>query len=219
MILTILGLLVIALIIVVPIGLAAWIARRSVPEDGDYSGPLPRSALFLASSPMRLLMLLIVPGALVGVLAVMRIVTTIETRDWPTTDGTVYATSIEEHPGLITTYSLHIEYRFQVNDLPQTGFKLTWYDFRALDRADIEDQLAQYPKGTPVTVHYDPNGAYNSVLETRFGPGIPFIIGLTILLLIVSMVAMTLYLRALRLAQKHARHATLAGNPTWRDFY
>ncbi len=219
MILTILGLLAALLIIVVPIVLAAWVARWSVPEDGDYSGPLPRSASCLASSPMKLIMLLIVPGALVGVLAVMRIVTTIETRDWPTTDGTVYATSIEEHPGLITTYSLHIEYRFQINDLPQTGFKLTWYDFRALDRADIENQLAQYPKGTPVTVHYDPDGAYNSVLETRFGPGIPFIIGLTVLLLIVSMVAMTLYLRAILLAKNHARQSVPTGNSNWRDFY
>lgn len=212
----IVGLLVTLLIIVLPIVLAAWVARWSVPNDGDYSGPPPRLASCLVSAPMKLVMLFIVPGALVGFLATSRILTTLDTRNWPTTEGTIYSTSIEEHSGFIKTYSIRVEYRFQVGEMPYSGFNVTWYDFRTLDRADLEPQVAKYPKGKVVTVHYDPDGPFNSVLETRFGPGIPFIIGLAISLLVVSMLATALYLRSLRLIQKHA-HAALPAS--LREFY
>jgi hypothetical protein len=105
------------------------------------------------------LQLLILTGALAFVYSAYR--TVIQTGAWPTTEGRVLAstaaTAAESPPAWP-----YVTYEYRVGGERYVGSKVhsDWTD------SSIAEYLSQYPVGSDVTVHYDPDRPYLAVLDT-----------------------------------------------------
>lgn len=115
-------------------------------------------------------------------------------QTWPSSSGEVLHSKVESrqetrsrrtprgvrHPRTVTLHRPLVQYRYQVEGTPHIGTRISFYD-AASDRAELARAVvARYPRGTAVTVFYDPLDPTRSVLE----PGeaewlpIPTLIGL-----------------------------------------
>lgn len=101
----------------------------------------------------------------------------LESRSWPVTSGTVQSAGMVRAGTRRQRGRRHVKpkitYSFQVNGEKHTatrtefgGFQLTW---RYLHRLGFKHPLLKkYPKGSRVTVHYDPDSPKNATLSTGF---------------------------------------------------
>lgn len=98
---------------------------------------------------------------------------------WPVTQGQVVAsevdsfiTSSENGNRTVTMYQPLVEYRYEVKGQSYRGIKLSLGALAASsNRTAAEQQLALYPVGKLVNVHYDPENPSNATLDTRFAKG------------------------------------------------
>ena len=98
---------------------------------------------------------------------------------WPVTQGQVVAsevdsfiTSSENGNRTVTMYQPLVEYRYEVKGQSYRGIKLSLGAVAASsNRTAAEQQLALYPVGKLVNVHYDPENPSNATLDTRFAKG------------------------------------------------
>jgi hypothetical protein len=108
-------------------------------------------------------------------------------RGWPTVPGTVIDSRLiaSETARLGTIYRAGVTYRYEVNgqtytnDLLAVGAKN-----HGGNRGPAERDLAKYPVGQQVQVHYNPQEPTQSMLETRVQDGIAFFAVAAILLVL-----------------------------------
>jgi hypothetical protein len=99
------------------------------------------------------------------------------TKAWPTTTGVILSSQLESHYSRDSdgsssiTYSPEVEYSYTVDGQMRFSRQLAVgnanYDHFVASR-----KLAPYPKGTEVTVHYDPTDPNNAILETKAAGGV-----------------------------------------------
>ena len=101
---------------------------------------------------------------------------------WLTASGVVLDSSVTVHRGRTSkghttvSYKPQVNYEYQVKDQKynndRIGFGTAAYSFKG--KAD--KVIANYMRGTQVTVHYDPADPSKAVLETKAMGGMSFII-------------------------------------------
>jgi hypothetical protein len=120
-----------------------------------------------------LVWLVVAFGALLAISSAQDIDTVAETAHWPTTPGTMVASTIASDD--IGTYfgrsrnsrmyaiRLHLTYVFDVDGRQYTGSR--WNALPASSNQATHAMLRQYAPGTGVTVHYDPRDPSAAVLD------------------------------------------------------
>lgn len=91
---------------------------------------------------------------------------------WPTTPGKITESKVVIESGNdSTTYRPHIVYRYAVDDLEIFGDRV-WLgvSYSSSNRSEHQQVVTKYPVGKEVTVYYDPDDVFTSVLE----PGVVF---------------------------------------------
>lgn len=88
-------------------------------------------------------------------------------RTWPTTPGTIIASSIKERRGKGgQNYTVQISYAYRTGDKEHTGDRIQWGipHHTQIQAAGI---VARYPAGQPVTVYYHPQRPQQAVLDPQ----------------------------------------------------
>ncbi|HTD59314.1 MAG TPA: DUF3592 domain-containing protein [Gemmatimonadaceae bacterium] len=126
-----------------------------------------------------LVWLVVAFGALLAISSAQDIDSIAETARWPTTPGTIVASSIapEDIGTLINrwrsariyTNRLHLTYAFEVGGRPYTGTR--WSALSPSGNQATHAMLRKYAPGTGVTVHYDPRDPSAAVLDTSWPIG------------------------------------------------
>ena len=121
-----------------------------------------------------LVWLVVAFGALLAISSAQDIDTVAETAHWPTTPGTMVASTIASDD--IGTYfgrsrnsrmyanRLHLTYVFDVDGRQYTGSR--WNALPPSSNQATHAMLRKYAPGTGVTVHYDPRDPTAAVLDT-----------------------------------------------------
>jgi hypothetical protein len=89
-------------------------------------------------------------------------------RRWPTVDGTVVQSRLVSRRG----WRADVSYAYTVSGVQYRNDSVSLDVF-----ANARGQLAQYPTGTRVTVHYDPADPAASILEPGGHQGLVGILG------------------------------------------
>jgi hypothetical protein len=93
-----------------------------------------------------------------------------DAASWPTTDGVVLSTFIEtSSDGQGDSYSPHIVYEYHVNAIRYESNRIALSTFSS-NLSEAQSYIDNYPIGSTVTVHYNPNDPGDAVLETQFDP-------------------------------------------------
>ena len=101
-----------------------------------------------------------------------------ESINWPTSNGIIVSSEMGQHrddDG--TTYSADIVYEYIVAEETISGGQIKFGTVNTSKPGDARRWLNQYPKGQEVTVYFDPEDPYESVLmpgvhkSTWFLPG------------------------------------------------
>ncbi len=135
-------------------------------------------------------------GGVFGLIGVVFLVVALRARQkaktslgWPTTPGTITASSLQEHrhydsdEGVSYSYEPVIQYRYTVMGSEYTGSKIS-FGANTFGRAQAQQQVNTYQPGINVTVHYNPEKPEEAVLETEAAGGKVFIIVGAIFLLV-----------------------------------
>ncbi|HBA86302.1 MAG TPA: hypothetical protein DCZ95_19655 [Verrucomicrobia bacterium] len=110
----------------------------------------------------RLGILFSIVGIALIVWAIMERGSVWSSRKWPTTSGKIIFSDIQE-TDLLEEHTYAVEYVYAV------GAKNYSNDTVSLQKRTDPSYLRQrYPKGSSVTVHYDPNDPHRALLETGF---------------------------------------------------
>ena len=98
---------------------------------------------------------------------------------WPTTDGLVVSSYVDEH-GILedTTYSPVVIYDYDVDGAHLQGNRVTSSTFRSSERSWAEEVVNRYPVGEVVLVYYDPENPGNAVLEPGMDQSTWILIGI-----------------------------------------
>lgn len=109
----------------------------------------------------------LVLGLLLIIVGAAELFGTIEARSWPITEGVVLSSTVAGskafHPEVTYIYSVNGKSHLATSYLGMPGFG------GKRNRLDAAEKIiAQYPPGTAVTVHYDPDNPARS--ELRVGP-------------------------------------------------
>ncbi|HMA37617.1 MAG TPA: DUF3592 domain-containing protein [Chloroflexia bacterium] len=86
---------------------------------------------------------------------------------WPTTPGRVFAASVEQSRQDATRYSTNLGYSYEVAGTAYSGNTVFFGDADT-SRAGVAAQVARYPVGGTVPVHYNPQNPLEAVLEPGF---------------------------------------------------
>ena len=86
--------------------------------------------------------------------------------DWPRVPCTILSSEIEEHRGDSTTYSVDIQYEY---DIANQTHRSSQYDFSTMSRSRkvCRKILSRYPAGKPSTCFVDPNNPAAAVLNRK----------------------------------------------------
>lgn len=98
-----------------------------------------------------------------------------DSREWPTTQGLITSahitqrTNSDSHKGGYSgssryQYEVQVTYSYQVDGLPYTGKRLRIRPTTYSNEQHARRELADYPVGQQVKVHYDPAEPERSVL-------------------------------------------------------
>jgi Protein of unknown function (DUF3592) len=88
---------------------------------------------------------------------------------WPTVTGKVLSSEVEHHFGKGPQFTARVRYEYQVGGQRFEGFTIH-FSQRKFRLAETADQVIRnYPVGSMVDVHYDPNEPATAVLETSPG--------------------------------------------------
>lgn len=140
-------------------------------------------------------------GLLVGLYMALRalgsIVLVARARQWPTANGIITDSSIQEiHGGENTVYKPVVTYQYSANNVSHTG-TLIYPGADGTDKqTEGEQVLARYAIGTSVQVFYNPRRPQQAMLEHRVSNGtiVGFSLGLfiigAVLAVIVAMIQM-----------------------------
>jgi hypothetical protein len=107
---------------------------------------------------------------------------------WPTAEGVIGRSEVTESSDSEggTSYSPEVTYTYQANGLLQEGERIKFGENSYSSRRRAEEIIAQYPVGTRVTVHYDPEQPDHSVLEPGVTGGSYIVLGIGLIFLFVS---------------------------------
>ena len=121
-----------------------------------------------------------------------------DSRDWPTTEGKVTSSELETwiERGPLTVYEARVEYSYTALKLDRTNHNLHWGSNYRLRKPWAEEELATYPIGAIVTVHYNPALPQDAVVDTGFNRHIA-----TDILVALCLLLLTWVLTYLRLAE------------------
>ncbi len=93
-----------------------------------------------------------------------------ETEKWPTVEGVVVSATVNTHESDGSTmYKPVITYKYSVNGKEYTSPKLSFSDYSSSNSDYAYETVNKYPKGTKVTVFYNPEKPYKAVLEPGVG--------------------------------------------------
>jgi len=153
-----------------------------------------------------------------------------ESEDWPVADGQVLSVKVQSHTShhrgssgaraarTSTSYSVKVEYEFEVDGARFTGDRLTIGQANFNRRKEAQAKAAEYPVGQPVKVHYDPEDPSRSCLETGIGTGVWILLGLGTVFFIVGTIMSIVLPRFFRnLSGRFARMAEMAAGAQQND--
>lgn len=120
-----------------------------------------------------------------------------DSRDWPITDGSVLSAEVQTwiEWGPLTVYEARVRYSYTALKTARTNHNRHWGSNYRLRRSWAEEEMAAYPPGTIVTVHYNPDLPEDAVVDTSFNHHIATDIFVALCLLL-----LTWFLTYLRLA-------------------
>jgi hypothetical protein len=113
-----------------------------------------------------------------------------QVKSWPTTPGTISVSGIESHTQAdnmtagkmsSTLYSSNVKFKYNAEGKEYESDQITWgADFRTNDQHLIEKEIADYPLGKKIVVHYDPENPSNCIVNLRytFKMAVPWIGGI-----------------------------------------
>jgi hypothetical protein len=83
---------------------------------------------------------------------------------WPTSSGTVIASSLEKSPDGRWRYRAVLRYRYRVGGKEYLSDRIFWGGNEGRQR-HMESVIAAYPQGASVTVRYDPQNPAEAILD------------------------------------------------------
>jgi hypothetical protein len=93
------------------------------------------------------------------------------TNKWPTVEGVVLSAEVTTHDSDGTTmYKPVITYKYSVGGKEYSCPKVSFSDYSSSNSDYAYETVNKYPKGTKVTVFYNPQKPYKAILE----PGVGF---------------------------------------------
>lgn len=103
----------------------------------------------------------------------------IRTKYYPTASGRITASEVGSQSldvshsagERIRTYSIDIEYKYDVDEKRYTAKKRKWHEAQTSFSAYHDSRARRYPKGKQVTVYYNPKNPSQAVLEPGLGLG------------------------------------------------
>jgi hypothetical protein len=113
---------------------------------------------------------------------------------WPTTQGEVVYSSIEQHMdsdsdgGTSVTYKAKVVYNYQVGGQALVGDRRRFLETSSNNARRAQEAINRYPVGAQVMVYFDPNNPQVSVLEPGAGVG-----GLIALVITLGLLGFGLY--------------------------
>jgi len=119
--------------------------------------------------------------------------------DWPSTQGTVVASSVERHRSTgsegrsSTTYHAEILYEFSVDGTAFNGDRVAYGDYGSSSSSHARRIVTRYPEGKSVTVYYMPENPEECLLELGLKAQSWFLFGFGTLCFVVG-TFMTIYL-------------------------
>ncbi len=90
-------------------------------------------------------------------------------QDWPTCPGVIIKSETRWQRGTdggSSTLIADVQYRYEVEGRSYQGDRISLGQYGSNDPAHARDQAGQYPLGSLVDVHYDPDDPQRSFLET-----------------------------------------------------
>jgi len=114
-----------------------------------------------------------VVGASVAFFGIRGLLRAKASTDWPTTQGTVVASSVERHRttgskgrSSSTTYHAKILYKFSIEGTTFNGDRVAYGDYGSSSSSNARQIVNRYPKGKSVTVYYMPGNPEECLLES-----------------------------------------------------
>ena len=169
----------------------------------------------LLQTPLQLMVAVSVAGPIILFFGIMPVV---QGLVWAKTSGTITRSDVVPSADS-TGYVFSVEYQFTANGKSYLGRQVSFDDTTAqpvtLTKPEAAARQTRYPVNSTVTVHYDANVPYNSVLETRLGNRVAKLLGAGLLLTLVGLPIFALYLRAVRWSRLY--HELTAMQASWRQ--
>ncbi len=134
------------------------------PKSGTSSR---RKSLILGTG----LLVLLLVGATISVLGVRGLVLAIASKQWPSAEGTIISSSVEESHGTdsnhrpTTFYHVRISYRFVVDGRNYSGNRVAFGDIGRGDPKYSRAVVSRYPRGKNVVVFYRAGDPPECLLE------------------------------------------------------
>lgn len=96
---------------------------------------------------------------------------------WPTAEGTILRSEVNNDGSFKAPYSVGMTYRYTVNARQYEGHRLTNSDYTTSSYGEIAQQLAKYPVGATVTVYYSPDSPNDALLQPGEASGANILFG------------------------------------------
>jgi len=130
-------------------------------DESDLKSPIVRFGLrFFA-----FLMIIIAP--FVAYVSIERFLDGQSSMSWPTTQGKVISSAVEEdqHSRIKKSFKPRIEYQYALEKKEYVGSEISHHDVGYGDRVNADNIVAKYPVGFQLDVYYDPDDYSRAVLE------------------------------------------------------
>jgi hypothetical protein len=113
-----------------------------------------------------------------------------QVKGWPTTPGVITVSNLSFHTqaddmtaGKMSSnlYYSTVKFKFNVDGKEYESDKITWgAEFRSNDQRLIEKEIADYPLGKQITVHYNPENPSDCIVKLHytFKMAVPWIAGI-----------------------------------------
>lgn len=109
---------------------------------------------------------------------------------WPTTEGLIVASSVEEHGHLKTdgrspTFHAKVAYEYKLGGQRYESSQLSYKSYGTSKAARAKRIVEKYPVGTEVTIYYNPMKPDQAVLEpgANIFTALPLIFGVSLVVL------------------------------------